>query len=252
MKVSIITVVYNGAATIADTVRSVATQSYRDIEYIVVDGASTDGTLSILRGFREHITTLVSEPDRGIYDAMNKGIALATGDIIGFLNSDDMYVDDAAIADVANCFRDPGVDACYADLVYVDPNDLNRVLRYWRSREYVHGLFRNGWMPAHPTFFVRRGIYQRLGGFDLDYRLQSDFELTMRFLHVHRIRTMYLPRVLVKMRLGGVTNRSLRNIIKGNIEAYRATRKHKLGVSWLFMVRKIVSRLPQLLARPRG
>jgi glycosyltransferase involved in cell wall biosynthesis len=252
MKFSIITVVYNAVATIADTVCSVANQRYRDIEYIVIDGSSTDGTLTVLEGLREHITTLVSEPDRGIYDAMNKGIVLAIGDIIGFLNADDMYADDAVIADVEICFRDPDVDACYADLVYVDPYDTDRVLRYWKSREYKRGLFKKGWMPAHPTFFVRRSVYQRLGGFDLDYRLQSDFELTMRFLHVHRIRAVYLPRVLVKMRMGGVTNRSMWNIISGNIEAYRAARKHKLGVSWLFMIRKVMSRLPQFLARPRN
>lgn len=250
MKISIITVVLNAADTIEDTLRSVASQTYPDFEHIVVDGGSTDGTLEIIERHRDRIAALVIEPDRGIYDAMNKGIAAATGEIVGMLNADDVYVDEHVLEKVARAFSDPTVDVCHADLVYVDRADLDRIIRYWKSRPYTDGLFEKGWLPAHPTFFVRRALYRRYGGFDLNYRFQADFELTMRLLAVHKARSVYLPEVIVKMRMGGVSNRSVLNVIKGNIEAYRACQRHGLKVSPLFIVRKILSRLPQFFRRP--
>jgi glycosyltransferase involved in cell wall biosynthesis len=249
MKISIVTVVLNAADTIEDTLRSVAAQRYPTIEHIVVDGGSTDGTLDIIERHRGRIATLIVEPDRGIYDAMNKGINAATGDIIGTLNADDLYVDEHVLEKIARVFTDPAVGACHADLVYVDRADLDKIIRYWKSCPYTDGLFEKGWLPAHPTFFVRRALYRRYGGFDLNYRFQADFELTMRLLAVHKVRSVYLPEVIVKMRMGGVSNRSVLNVIKGNLEAYRACRQHGLKVSPLFIAKKILSRLPQFFRR---
>ncbi len=251
MRISVVTVTRNNVSTIADTIRSVASQTHRDREHIVIDGASTDGTLGVVEAHRDAIQTVVSEPDRGIYDAMNKGIRLATGEVVGTLNADDWYAGPRVLAEVARAFADPAVDACYGDLLYVDQEDTSRIVRYWRSREYVHGLCRTGWMPAHPTFFVRRRVYERYGLFDLQYRFCSDFELTTRFLEIHRIQSVYIPRIMVHMRTGGATNRSIGNIIKGNLESYRACRKHELPVTPLFVVRKVLQRVPQFFQRPR-
>jgi glycosyltransferase involved in cell wall biosynthesis len=248
---SIVTVVRNGASTVADAIESVAAQRHPNVAHLVIDGASTDGTLAVIDRYRSRLALVVSEPDRGIYDAMNKGLRASTGDVVGFLNADDMYADENVLTDVAACFDDPAVDAVYGDLVYVDPADPSRIVRYWRSGEYRHGMFRAGWMPAHPTFFARRSVYERYGGFDLSYRLQSDFDLTMRLMEVHRIRCQYMPRVLTRMRTGGATNNSVLNVIRGNLEAYRACRTHATGiVTPLFLVRKVLSRLPQFFAKP--
>lgn len=249
-RISIVTVCRNAAATIEDTLRSVASQTHPNVEHIVVDGGSTDGTREIIERHRDRIATLIAEPDRGIYDAMNKGINAATGEIVGLLNADDVYVDVHVLEKVARAFSDPAVDACHADLVYVDRTDLDKIVRYWKSRPYTDGLFEKGWLPAHPTFFVRRALYRRYGGFDLSYRFQADFELTMRLLAVHKVRSVYLPEVIVKMRMGGVSNRSVLNVVRGNLEAYRACRRHGLKVSPLFIVRKVLSRLPQFFRRP--
>lgn len=251
VKISIVTVSCNSAATIEDTIFSVANQSYPHVEHIIIDGVSTDGTLNIINRHRDKFSMMISEPDGGIYDAMNKGIRLATGDAIGFLNADDVYSNTNVLGEIAGTFEDATVDACYGDLVYMDES-LSRVVRYWKSRPYRDGLFEKGWMPAHPTFFVRRAVFERYGSFDPAFRLQSDFDLTMRFLSIHKIKSVYLPKVLVKMRLGGVTNRSIANIIKGNVEAYRACRKNGLGVTPLFVVTKILSRVPQFFSKPPG
>lgn len=250
MKFSIITVVRNGAGTIQGALKSVASQRDCTVEHIVIDGGSTDGTLALVDGFRDRLGPVISEPDNGLYDAMNKGLRLATADLVGFLNADDVYADAEVLRDVGRCFEDSSVEGVYGDLIYVSASDPERVVRYWRSGEYRPGRFRSGWMPAHPTLFVRRHVYERFGGFDLSFRLQSDFDLTMRLLEVHRIKAVYLPRILVRMRLGGATNRSVANVIRGNVEAYRACRKNAVRVSPLFIIRKILSRVPQFFARP--
>jgi glycosyltransferase involved in cell wall biosynthesis len=250
VKFSIITVVRNRADTIGAAIESVVRQQYDQIEHLIIDGASTDGTLDVVERYRARLATVISERDRGIYDAMNKGLALATGDVVGFLNADDEYADDRVLSDVAARFRDPSVEAVFGDLVYVSAADPGRVVRYWRSGAFRSDLFKTGWMPAHPTFFVRRAVYEKYGGFDLSFRLQADFELTLRLLEIHRIRSVYLPRVLVRMRTGGATNRNIANVIKGNLEAYRACRQNGVAVSPLFVVRKVVRRLPQFFLRP--
>lgn len=250
MKISVVTVVFNNVATIEGTILSVAAQSYKDVEHIIIDGGSTDGTLGVIARHRDKLAYMVSEPDCGIYDAMNKGIRAATGDVVGTLNADDIYADDSVLAQVAGALCDESIDACYADLVYVDAQDTRKIRRYWRSRPYAPGLFARGWMPAHPTFFVRRSVYERYGLFDTQFKLQSDFDLTMRFMDVHHIRTIYVPHIWVRMRMGGASNRSLRNVLRGNWEAYQACHVNGLKVSPLFFLVKIASRLPQFFSRP--
>lgn len=250
MKISVITVCYNSAATIGNTLRSVRTQTFPDIEHIVVDGDSNDDTLEIVAAEGKHVARLVSERDNGIYDAMNKGLALATGEVVGFLNSDDVYANDGVISRIAQMMHKPSIDACYGDLVYVAKDDQNKVVRYWKSRDYQPGLCAKGWMPAHPTFYARRAVYQRYGGFDLNLKLQADFEMALRLLDIAHIRTAYLPEILVRMRAGGASNASLRNVIQGNFEAVRACRKHGLPGGFRFVTGKILSRIPQFLRHP--
>jgi len=250
LKISIITVCYNSATTIDSTLRSVTSQDYPDIEYIIVDGGSTDGTLDIIKRY-QNVSILVSEPDKGIYDAMNKGIRLATGDVIGTLNADDFYTDNTAVSDVAKTFEDNAVDACFADLVYVDQNNTDKIVRYWKSQQYQPGLFKKGWMPAHPTFFVRKAIYEKFGAFDLNFRIAADFELLFRLIEKNKIRTVYLPRVIIKMRLGGTTNKNLKNIRIQNTEIIQILRAYYKDFSvFKFWFSKIINRVFQRISRP--
>jgi glycosyltransferase involved in cell wall biosynthesis len=255
MKISIITVVYNNKETIENTMDSVLSQECDDLEYIVVDGASTDGTVEVVRDVigkhPERNIKFVSEKDDGIYDAMNKGIRLATGDVIGLLNSDDVYADNLVLKKVSGVFSDPSVDICYADLVYVDKFDLNKVVRYWKSCDYQDGLFNKGWAPAHPTFFVRRTVYEKYGVFDPQYNLAADFELMVRFLGKYRLPSVYIPDVLVKMRLGGATNKNIINIIKQNLEICRAGKKNNVYISLLALTfNKSLNRISQFVSKP--
>ena len=245
------TVTWNSAATVADTLASVNAQTHPNVEHIVIDGGSTDATLDIVRSQGQRVTTLVSEPDRGIYDAMNKGLRLATGDVVGLINSDDFLAGDDILATVAATFAaDPTLEAVYGDLCYVSPADTQRVVRYWRSSPFRPGLFAQGWAPPHPTLYVRRPVYERLGGFDLAYPLAADLELMARFLEVHRVRAVHVPKVFVRMRTGGATNKNLRNVLRQNREIWRALTKHGLARSMPgFAVAKLGSRLRQFLAR---
>lgn len=215
MLISIITATYNSVRTVDDTLRSVHSQSYPDIEHIIVDGASSDETLSIVASYPQ-IRKVVSAPDNGIYDAMNKGVALATGEVVGILNSDDYYAHQDVLLRVAAAFEDPGVDAVYGDLLYVDAENPLRVLRSWKSGIYRAGRFKWGWMPPHPTFFVRRTLYVRYGGFNLALGTCGDYELMLRFIHRHGARLSYLPEVLVLMRAGGASNESLLARLQAN------------------------------------
>lgn len=251
MKISVITVCFNSGAHIADALRSVDAQTWPNIEHIVVDGASRDNTLQVVDSFRRPWRRVVSERDDGIYDAMNKGVRLATGDVIGFINSDDFYASTEVLAQVAAIFEEPGVDACYGDLCYVRQDNVAKIVRYWRSSAYKSGMFARGWVPPHPTLFVRRRVFERYGVFDLQYRIAADFELMARLIEVHRINTVYLPKVLVKMRLGGTTNRSWSNIVKQNCEILHALKAHRLRTSLFgFVIGKLVSRGRQFFARP--
>ena len=247
MTISVITVTYNSAKTVADTMVSVAMQSYADIEHLVIDGASKDNTLDVVRSHARSQTRLISEPDDGIYDAMNKGLVEASGEIVGFLNSDDLYADASVLEKVANAFQDPAVEACYADLVYVSQNN-RRVVRYWKSRSFTKGDFAKGWCPAHPTFYVRKSVIERLGLFDRSYKLAADVEFMMRYLERGQIRAVYIPRVLVRMRVGGATNQSWKNIWKQNSEIFSALRKNSVTFSAVqFWVLKVFSRVWQYI-----
>lgn len=254
MKISLATICFNSENTIGNTISSVSEQTYQDVEYIIIDGSSTDNTKDVITSHSQfkRVNRFISEPDHGVYDAMNKAIALSTGDVIGFLNADDQFWDNTVLAQVAEIFLDPEIDACYADLVYVREFDTSTIVRYWKSRDYSSGIFERGWMPAHPTFFVRKSVYEEFGLFDLQFKKQADFELTMRFMSVHRIKTVYVPRLWVRMRLGGISNRSLFGIIIANRESYAACKKHglKIPIFPIFVIRKVCSRLPQFFSRP--
>ena len=251
MKISIITVCYNSEKTIGDTLRSVFEQKYENIEHIIIDGGSTDRTLAVVATAGAHVAKIVSEPDNGIYDAMNKGIALATGDVVGFINADDFYPGPTVLAVVASAFESSGADCCYGDLCYVKQEDVSKTVRYWRSAPFTLGLFGRGWCPPHPTFFVRREVYTRLGGFDLSFKIAADFELMARYLEAAQITSLYIPQVLVKMRLGGTTNRSLINIFKQNVEIRRALSSIGRRSSLVgFLSNKLFIRLIQFVSRP--
>jgi glycosyltransferase involved in cell wall biosynthesis len=251
LRISIITVCRNSAATIRDTLESIALQSHKNLEHIIIDGGSTDGTLAVIKEWKKYPVRLISEQDNGIYDAMNKGIRIATGDIIGILNSDDVYYDSHVLENVSAVMNDPSIDACYADLIYVDKNNLNKIIRYWKSSDFKKGLFSKGWMPPHPTFFIRRSIYKKYGLFDLNYPLAADVELLARFLEKFQIKTVYIPNIFIKMRFGGVSNNSIVNIIKQNIFIYKACKKNDVQISpFPFFIFKIASRLKQFCARP--
>lgn len=251
LKISIITVTCNSAETLAEAIASVAGQTYPKVEYLIVDGASTDGTLGVISNNLDAVTRWISEPDQGMYDAMNKGIAMASGDIIGFLNSDDCYAHDHVLEIVASEFENPAIECCYADLIYVDRNNTHRVLRYMKACDYHTGLFQKGWCPPHPTFFVRRDVYDRLGRFDLSYTIGNDVELMMRFLEQHRIQSIYIPRVLVKMRMGGESNRDIGNIFRQNMEILRAARNNHIRIQPItFLIMKLISRFRQYIFHP--
>lgn len=248
MKISVITVSYNSAATIADTVRSVASQSYQDIEHLVIDGQSKDSTITVVEAHRHSHLILSSEPDSGIYDAMNKGLSRATGEVIGFLNSDDFYADDTVLEKVATVFLDKSVEACFADLVYVMP-DNSRVVRYWKSKPFAKGDFAKGWCPAHPTFYIRKSALDRLGMFDQSFKLAADVEFMMRYLESGAIKSIYIPHVFVRMRLGGATNQSWGNVWKQNKEIFVALKKNSFSFSPLvFWMHKIFSRAWQYVS----
>ena len=219
MKVSIITITYNSAATVEDTLKSVVNQDYPNIEYLIIDGKSKDSTLQIVDKYKDKITRIVSEKDKGLYDALNKGIGLATGDIVGMLHSDDLYASNHVISDIVKTFENnKDAEGVYADLVFVDRNDINKTTRTWESGDYEEGDFLNGWMPPHPTFFVKKECYERYGVFNTTLRLSADYELMLRMIHKNKIKLAYLPKVVVKMRMGGVSNVSFFVRLKANIE----------------------------------
>lgn len=249
MKISVITASYNCAETIGDALRSVAGQSFPQVEHVIVDGASSDGTWDLIRSLASSRTVALSEPDDGIYDALNKGIARSSGDVVGFLHADDVFADRDVLAWVAAAFADPRIEAVYGDLQYVRRDDLSRVVRHWRAGSFSPAMLARGWMPPHPTLYVRRSIYERLGGFDTSYRIAADYEFALRMFSQPALAAAYLPRVLVKMRLGGASNRTLRNIARKSAEDLRALRTHRVGgigtLAW-----KNLGKVGQFFRRP--
>jgi glycosyltransferase involved in cell wall biosynthesis len=245
--ITIVTPTYNRAATIQDTIDSILAQDHAEVEHIVIDGASTDGTAEIVRDYGDLIRQFVSEPDGGVFDAMNKGIARASGEVVGILNSDDFYTHPQVLSKVAQAFREHAVDSVYGDLQYVDPQQTHKVIRHWRAGHYRHGNFLYGWMPPHPTFFVRREVYERYGHFDTSFRTAADYELMLRFLYKHRLRVAYIPEVLVRMRAGGISNAGLRSRWHANREDSRAWRKNGLRPKLYTTLLKPIRKLGQFL-----
>ncbi len=248
MKASIITVCFNAEDTIEDTIGSVLGQTHSDVEYIIIDGESTDGTLKIVEKYKDRIDKIVSEPDEGIFDAMNKGIKMATGEVVGILNADDFYASPRVLKKVVEKFRATKADCLWGDLVYVGPDNTERVIRRWESSPYRGGKFQKGWMPPHPTFFVKKEIYEEYGGFNKKFRkVSADYELMLRFLEKHKIKSAYIPEVLVKMRGGGNSNRSIKQVVIGNWECYKSWGANGLKVSPFFIFLKLGRKINQFI-----
>jgi glycosyltransferase involved in cell wall biosynthesis len=229
LKISIVTAVYNREMTIAQAIKSVQSQSHGNIEHILQDGGSKDGSLQIINKLADANTHVVSMPDGGIYDAINKGISRATGDVIGLMHSDDYFATDEVLAKVAAAFTRSDIDGVYGDLHYVSATEPDKIVRHWKSGSYNVGLLARGWMPPHPTLYLRSDVYERFGLYDTSYRIAADYDAMLRYLVRGQIKLAYIPEVLVKMRVGGVSNRSLRHIIQKSLEDYRAIREHEIG-----------------------
>ena len=248
MKISIITISYNSASTIRETLQSVAAQQHANIEHIIIDGGSGDETVSIVQEFK-HISTCISEKDEGLYDAMNKGLRLATGDVIGILNSDDLYADSTILQQVNDAFQSTAVDCVYGDLQYVDQHNTAKVIRSWKAGKFNHRNFLYGWMPPHPTFFVRKAVYEKVGYFNTTLKSAADYEMMLRILYSHHHLPAYIPEVLVKMRTGGVSNASLRNRLRANREDARAWKLNNKRPHFFTVYLKPLRKLPQYLVR---
>lgn len=248
IRISIITATWNCADTVVDCLASVASQDYPEREHVVIDGASRDNTLAVLEAHRAQLAVLVSEPDKGIYDALNKGIAQASGDVVGFLHADDIYAGPEVLSRIAAAFEaNPELDAVYGDLQYVRKDDTSHVVRYWKSTPFSATRLRRGWMPPHPTLYVRRSCYDRIGGFDTSYRIAADYDSILKFFTQRDFQTQYLPTVFVKMRLGGASNRTLKAIFKKSREDWRALRRSGAGIvrAMIALVCKNLSKIGQ-------
>ena len=244
MKISEITAVYNSKDTISEAVESVLGQNYDDIEFIVIDGASTDGTTELLEAYRDRISVFISEPDQGTYDALNKGIANASGDVVGFLHADDLFENNNVLSDVAVTFSESATDAVYGDLVYVIKNEPDKVIRYWSSAKYSPDKLKAGWMPPHPTFYVRRSVYEEHGAFDTSFQIAADYDFILRALGCGKIKCHYVPTVFVRMLLGGKSNAALGSILRKSLEDYRALKKNHVGGMYALLWKNF-SKLPQ-------
>jgi glycosyltransferase involved in cell wall biosynthesis len=251
MKITIITACLNAHETLESCFASVVAQRNVEIEHILIDGGSTDGTLDVIDKYSDHIARVVSGPDNGIYDAMNKGLRLATGDVIGILNADDMYFNEYCLQTVVDEFERSQAASVFGDLVYIRPDNLDRVVRYYRSNHFSINHFARGWMPAHPTFFVKRACYERYGLFKTDYRIAADYELLVRFLAKHNVSYSYIPKVLVKMRTGGVSTRSLVSNYILNREIVRACRENGVETNIFIVLSKYFTKILQLFQKPQ-
>lgn len=246
MKVSIITATYNSAQTISDTLHSLNAQSYKNIEYIIVDGGSKDNTLNVIHQRCSRVSKVISEPDKGIYDALNKGLLAATGDIVGFLHSDDLFAYSDAVKDIVSQLKNSNCKAIYADLQYVSKDNIDNVVRFWKSGEYKKSNLNSGWMPPHPTFYMKRDLYHNFGLFDLSFKIAADYDSLLRYLSTHNVTTTYLPKVVIKMRVGGASNRSLKNIIQKTKEDIRALKNNNLFWPRALFIKNI-SKISQFL-----
>jgi glycosyltransferase involved in cell wall biosynthesis len=249
MKISLITVSFNSESTIRDTIDSVLTQDHPDIEYIIIDGKSKDNTTEIIKSYGGKISKWISEPDKGIYDGMNKGLTMATGEVVGMLNSDDFYFDDTIISQVAKAFSDDEVDAVFGNLVFVDPKNLKKPIRSYSSKRWHPGKFARGFMPAHPTFFVRRKYYEKFGLFKTDYKIASDYEMLIRLLYVNKLNYKYLPITMVVMRKGGVSSSGIKSNIVLNNEIKRACNENGIKTNLPLIYLKYFTKVFELINR---
>lgn len=245
MRVTIITVTYNSAAYLQNCIDSVVSQTHPNIEHIVIDAASSDGTLDIIKRYDNHIAKWVSEKDRGMYDAINKGMEMATGEIIGILNSDDMLASTNVIEAIVRCFEENKVDSVYGDLVYVDKINTKKIIRYWKGFNYNRFRFNYGWMPAHPTFYFRASLLKELGGYESHYFTAADYEFMARYLYRYRISAKYLNKLIVKMRVGGQSNRNLQSRLRANRRDYLAMKKNQIPFPLFASILKPLSKLHQ-------
>lgn len=246
MKISIITATYNSEKTILDTIRSLESQTYDNIEYIIIDGDSKDTTLDLVKNNSKRVSKIVSEPDSGIYDALNKGIMHSTGDIVGFLHSDDILAYPDAISDLVNKLLSDNTDAIYADLDYISKDDEKKIIRHWRSGPYKKENMMRGWMPPHPTFFMKRRLYIEHGLFDLQFKISADYDSLLRYIWKNDISLSYLSKVITKMRIGGESNRTLRNIINKTKEDITALKKNNLPWKKAIILKNL-SKIPQFI-----
>lgn len=245
LKVSIITVTYNSEKYLQDCIDSVQAQQYPHIEHIIIDGKSTDGTKEIILRNEESLSCWISETDRGMYDAINKGIKLATGDVIGILNSDDMFDNPMVIADIAESFKKQDVSVVYGDLKYISPNNTKKVLRVWKGKPFRRSRFLSGWMPAHPTFYVKRNLVEEFGGYENHYHTAADYEFMARYLFHHNVSAYYLPKCMVRMRSGGQSNKTLSNRLRANRRDYLAMKKNNIPFPFIVSILKPLGKVHQ-------
>lgn len=248
LKISIISVCYNSSKTILDTIRSVNSQSYPNIEHVFIDGLSSDNTLEIIRSNSKKKNVIISEKDSGLYDAINKGILNATGDVIGLLHSDDILYSSEIISDLIAKIYDENLDGVYGDLQYVDKKNTNKIIRLWKSCEFNPNLLGKGWMPAHPTLILKKEVYSKHGVFNKSFKIAADYDFMLRILKDKTLNFGYLPRVIIKMRVGGASNRSIKNIIKKSKEDYRAIRSNNIG-GVITLILKNTSKIKQFLIK---
>ena len=246
LKFSIITVCYNSSKTIIDTIKSVNNQTYKNIEHIFIDGLSSDNTLEIIKRNSKRDNLIISEKDNGLYDAINKGIKNASGDVVGILHSDDLFPSTDIILDLATIFQEENLDVIYGDLQYVNKKNSNKIVRFWKSCKFSPKLLRKGWMPPHPTLFLKTNIYEKHGFFDLTYKISADYDFMLRVFKDSEIKFGYLPKVITKMRTGGASNRSLKNIFIKSKEDYRAIKSNNIG-NFITLLKKNISKLKQFI-----
>jgi len=251
-KISIITVSFNSAKTIKETIESILIQDYNNIEYIIIDGGSSDETIDIVKSYSEKISYFISEKDNGIYDAMNKGIKAATGDIVGILNSDDFYPNSFVLSNVAKSFKKYNCDAVYGDLVYVKEKDTTQIKRYWQAGNYNTSKIKNGWMLPHPTFFVKKVMYDRYGLYNTDLKSAADYEMILKLLYKENISVQYIPMILVKMRMGGASNSTFLNRIRANKEDGLAWTKNQLNKPMFVRIKKPLQKVIQFFKKPKN
>ena len=255
MKLSIITITYNSEKTLRDTINSVLKQSYQNIEYLIIDGCSSDKTIAIIKEYEPFFKgrlKWISEPDKGIYDAMNKGINMATGDVIGILNSDDLFFNNNVLQDIVNTFTTKEIDCLYGNLIFVDVLNTNKVIRTWQGSQHFQNSFLKGWHPAHPTFYVKREIYKKYGVFDTSFDVSADFELMLRFIEKYKITNLYLDRYFVKMRMGGESTGSVKKIIQGNKNVLKAFKKNGFKVSPFYPIVRIFPKVINIIKTKIG